>query len=77
MSFTECLTNNWPLWKVYWYMMARSLIRIYKHPVVIPVGVRETCRQMMVKCVLVVAGPEAKESHRMEQLCGGMEANIK
>ena len=41
-----------------------------------PVGVGETWRRLMEKCLLRVAGPEAKAACGMNQLTGGMEAGI-
>ena len=57
-------------------LMLGSLIGLDKHPGVRPVGVGETWRRLMAKCVLKVAGQEAKEACGTDQLCGGMEADI-
>ena len=41
-----------------------------------PVGLGETWRRMLVKCVLVVIRAEAKEACKTEHLFGGLEAGI-
>ena len=54
--------------------MASSLIGLDKHLELWPVGVVETWGRMKAKCVLKVAGQEAKQACGTEQLCGREEA---
>ena len=56
--------------------MSGRLITLDKQPGIRPVGVGETCRRMMEKCLLRVAGPEAKAACSTTQLAGGLEAGI-
>ena len=57
--------------------MSGRLIALDKKPGTRPVGVGETWRRMMAKCLLRVVGPEAKASCGTTQLAGGVEAGIK
>ena len=50
-----------------------KLIGLDKRPGLRLLGVGETWRRMLGKCVLVVTEAEAKEACRTEQLCGGLE----
>ena len=75
-EFVEWLGNGWPPWAAYRALMSGRLIVLYKQPGIRPVGVGETWRRMVVKCLLKVAGPEAKAACGMTQLAGGLEAGI-
>ena len=57
-------------------MMSGRLIALDMHTGVIPVGVEETWRQLMSKCLLWMTGQEAKAACWTEQLASGMEAGI-
>ena len=70
------MANHRPPWVVYQSFMAGQLIGIDKEPGVRSVGVGETCFRMVVKCVLSVAGTEAKYACGMEKFCILMEAII-
>ena len=76
-EFGEWMANGRPPWAAYRLMMLGRLIGIDKCPGVRPVGVGETWRRMLVKCVLAVTGAEAKEACGTEQLYRGLEAVIK
>ena len=52
------------------------MIALDKHPGIRPVGVGETWRRLMAKCLLKVAGTEAKTAYGTTQLAGGLEAGI-
>ena len=52
------------------------MIALDKQPGIRPVGVGDNWRQMMAKCLLKVAGTEAKAACGMTQLSGGLEAGI-
>ena len=56
--------------------MSGRLIGLDKIPGVRPIGLGETWRRMMAKCVLVVTGGEAKEDFGKEHICGCLEAGI-
>ena len=56
--------------------MSGRLIALDKQPGIRPVGVGKTWRRLMAKCLLKVAGPEAKSACGTTQLAGGLEAGI-
>ena len=56
--------------------MSGRLIALDKQPGIRPVGVGETWRRLMAKCLLKVDGPEAKSAYGITQLVGGLEAGI-
>ena len=56
--------------------MSGRLIALEKNPGIRPVGVGETWRRLMAKCLLRVAGPEAKAACGTTQIAGGVEAGI-
>ena len=69
--------GNWrPPWAAYWAIISDRLIALDKQPGIRPVGVGETWRRLMAKCLLKVAGPEAKTACGTTQLVGGLEAGI-
>ena len=75
-DFTEWLSNGRPPWDAYRVMMSGRLIALDKQPRVRPVGVGETWRRLMAKCLLQLTGQEAKAACGTEQLAGGVEAGI-
>ena len=54
--------------------MSGRLITLDKQPGITPVGVGDTWRRLMEKCLLKVAGTEAKTACGTTQLAGGLEA---
>ena len=56
--------------------MSRRLIALDKQAGIRPVGVGETWRRLMEKCVLWVIGDEAKAACGTEQFTGGVELGI-
>ena len=56
--------------------MSGRLIALDKQPGIRPVGVGETWRRLMAKCLIKVTGPEAKAAYGITQLAGGLEAGI-
>ena len=72
----EWLGNGRPPWAAYRALVSGRLIALDKQPNIRPVGVEETWRRMMAKCLLRVAGPEAKAVCGTTQLSGGVEAGI-
>ena len=75
-DFVEWLGNGRPPWSAYRALMSGRLIALNKQPGIEPVGVGETWRRMMAKCLLRVAGPEVKAACSTTQLAGGLEAGI-
>ena len=75
-DFVKWLGNGRSPWADYRALMSGQLIALDKQPGIRPVGVGETWRRMMAKCLLRVAGPEAKAACRTTQLVGGVEAGI-
>ena len=75
-DFVEWLGNGRPPWAAYRVIMAGRLIALDKQPGIRPVGVGETWRRLMAKCLLKVAGPEAKTACGTTQLAGGLEEGI-
>ena len=55
-DFTEWLSNGRTPWSVYQDMTSGRLIALDKKPGIIPVGVRETWRRLMAKCLIWVTG---------------------
>ena len=70
------MSNCHPYWEAYRTLMPGRLIGLNNFPGVRPVGVGETWRRILEKCVLVVTGVEAKEASGTEQLYGDLEAGI-
>ena len=52
------------------------MITLDKQPGIRPAGVGGTWQRLMAKCLLQVAGPEAKAACRTAHLAGGVEAGI-
>jgi hypothetical protein len=75
-NFGEWLSNGYPPWAAYRALMAGRLMSLDKMPGIRPIGIGETWRQCIAKCVLKVAGSEAKEACGTDQLCAGLEAAI-
>ena len=57
-------------------MMSVRLIALEKQPGVRLLGVVETWRQLMAKCLLWVTEKETKAAYGTKQLAGGVEAKI-
>ena len=74
--FGEWLCNGQPPWAAYCAMMSGRLIALEKCPGIRPVGIGETWRRLLAKCLLRVTGQEAKAACDTEQLAGGVEAGI-
>ena len=75
-SVTRWLANDSPPWAAYRALMSNRLVALDKCPGVRPVGIGEVWRRLMAKCVLSVAGHEAKTVCGSQQLCCGLEAGI-
>ena len=70
-EFGEWLCNGRPPWAAYLAMMSGRLIALDKCPGIRPVGIGETWRCLLAKCLLQVTGQEAKAACGTEQLTGG------
>ena len=55
-DFVEWLGNGRPPWAAYQALMSGRLIALDKQPGIRPVGVGETWRRLMAKCLLKVSG---------------------
>ena len=75
-DFTEWLSNWQPLWAAYHTIMSGRLIALDKQPGIRPVGVGETCRRLMAKCLLRVTGQEVKAACGTDELVRVVEAGI-
>ena len=75
-DFVEWTGNGRPPWAAYCALMSGWLITLDKQPGIRPVRVGETWLRLMSKCLLKVAGPEAKSACGTTQLAGGLEAGI-
>ena len=60
-----------PPWAAYHALMSGQLIALDKQPGISLVGVGETWRRLMAKCLLKVRGPEAKSACGTTQIAGG------
>jgi hypothetical protein len=56
--------------------MAGRLLALDKCPGIRPIGIGETWRRAIAKCILKVAGKDAKETCGIDQLCAGLESGI-
>ena len=61
-EFRDCMAKGSPPWAAYREPISGRLISLNKCPRIRPVGVGETWRQMLEKCVLVVTGADSKEA---------------
>jgi hypothetical protein len=75
-DFTEWMGNDFLPWAAYVALMAGRLLALDKCPGIRPVGIGETWRQAIAKCIFKVAGKEAKETCGIDQLCAGLESGI-
>ena len=72
-DFGEWLSNGQPPWAAYCTMRSGRMIALDKSPGSRPVGIGETWRRLLAKCLLWVTGQEAKAACGTEQLAGGAE----
>ena len=70
-EFGEWICNGQPPWAAYRAMISGRLIALDKIPRIRPVGIGETWRRLLAKCLLRVTGQEAKASCGTEKLAGG------
>ena len=60
----------------YCAIITGRMIALDKSTLIRPVGIGETWRRLLAKCLLRVLGQEAKAACGTEQLTGGVEAGI-
>ena len=72
----EWLSNGRPPWAAYRALMSCRLIALNKSPGIRPVGIGDTWRRLLAKCLLRVSRQEAKAACGTEHLAGGVEAGI-
>ena len=70
------MTNNFPPWVATRTLLANRLMALDKCPCIWPIGIGEIWRRVPAKCVLKVAGAEAKDACGNAQLCTGLEVGI-
>jgi hypothetical protein len=75
-AWAEWLANDMPPWAAYRALMGCRLAALDKMPGVRPLGIGETLRRCIAKCVLRVSGEDAKATCGSIQLCAGLEAGI-
>ena len=76
VEFGEWLSNGQPPWDAYRAMLSGRLISLDKSPGIRPVGISETWRRLLAKCLLRVTVKEAKAACGTEELAAGVEAGI-
>jgi len=74
--FACWLANGFPPWAAYQALMTGRLLALDKNPGVWPIGIGDTWRWVLAKCILQVAGPAATEACGVDQLCAGLSAGI-
>ena len=72
----DWLANESPPWASYRNIMAVRMVALDKFPRVMPVGIGEVCRRLIVKLVLQDKGVQAKEAYGSVNLCAGLKARI-
>ena len=75
-AFTNWMANSNPPWAAYRALMACRLVALDKQPGTRPVGIGESYRRLMAKCVLNVTGKHATQSCGNYNLCAGLKAGI-
>jgi hypothetical protein len=75
-SLASWMANDLPPWAAIRALMAGRLLAIDKSPGIRPIGIGETWRRAIAKCLLHVAGTSAKEACGIDQLCAGLESGI-
>ena len=75
-DLVEWLAKERPPWAAYCVLMSGRLMVLDNNSRVRSMGMGDTWWRLLPKCVLKVAGLEAKEGCITDQLCEGMEARI-
>ena len=75
-AIANWLANSSPPWAAYRALMACCLVALDKEPGTRPVGIGETFRRLIAKCVLKVTGLQATAACGNFNLCAGLKAGI-
>ena len=75
-SFGRWLANDIPSWDATRALMANRLVALDKNPGVRPIGIGETYRRLLAKCLLRVSGHKATAACNNYNLCVGLPAGI-
>ena len=70
------MANSFPPWATTCALLANRLMALDKCLGIWPIGIGEIWRRLLAKCVLKVAGTQAKDAYGNAQLCTGLEAGI-
>jgi hypothetical protein len=70
------LSNTIVEWEDVRALMANRLIALNKCPGVRPIGIGETLRRILGKCLVLATGKDVEEVCNAEQLCTGVQAGI-
>ena len=70
------MVNNFPPWAATCALLDNWLMALDKYLGIQPIGRGEIWRWLLAKCILKVAGAEAKDACGNAQLCAGLEAGI-
>jgi hypothetical protein len=75
-SWANWLSNASPPWAAYRALMACRLVALDKQPGVRPVGIGESYRRLIAKCVIAHVGHQATAACDNLNLCAGLAAGI-
>ena len=75
-EFTMWLVNGFPPWSSYRALMSGRLIALDKNPGVRTIGIGELWYRLFAKCLFAVAGKDAADECSIDNLSGGMSAEI-
>jgi hypothetical protein len=75
-AMTAWLANMHPPWAAYRALMACRLVALDKQPGVRPVGIGESYRRLMAKCLLEEIGHKATTACGNRNLCAGLPGGI-
>jgi len=75
-EFTMWLANGFPSLSSYRTLMSGHLTALDKNPGVRLIGMGESWRRLFAKCLLVVAGKDAADECGIDNLSGGISADI-
>ena len=73
---TTWIANRNPPWAAYRALMACRLVALDKQPGTRPLGIGESIRRLMAKCVLKCVGDRATDACGNYNLCAGLKAGI-
>ena len=68
------MANDIPSWAATCALLANRLMALDKCPDIRSIGIDEIWRWLLAKCILKIAGTEAKDTCSNVQLCTGLES---